>query len=294
MPRGEHTWRRTIEIDLPPVGIKFLSDTVAGYEDITRFKGISYCQAVFGATFGMELLVVPESIQICQWVPIVMGFKEAENEFERSITGHLPYPTAGIYVAPLFLFKDNVTPDVVLIRTDPDNYWEIIDYVGWDSFIDPEGKGLDMTGLDTFKKSPPTGFSKWAVKNINRMLDFLNRFKLWEILTVIMFRSTLITRIFDRFITRYMANMSMCRNSSVIPFQTQKANISYFCTGGVAWGKNNSRHMTSGFPYDTFLRMDEILDYPGKRENDTRLDQLERKKKMLLERAKRTPDCTFG
>lgn len=294
MSRVKNAGRRTIEIDLPPVGVKFLEDTVAGYEDITRFKGVSYCQAVFGATFGMELLVVPESIQICQWVPIVMGFKEAENEFERSITGHLLYPTAGIYIAPLFLFRDDVTPDAVLIRTDPDNYWEIIDHLGWNSFIDPEGRGLDMTGLATFQKSPPTGFSKWAVKNINRMLDILNNYRLWEIFTRIAFRSTFITKVFDKFITRYMANMSMCRNSSVTPFLTKKANISYFCTGGVAWGKNNSRHMTSGYPYDTFQRLDAILDYPGKRKNDPRLDRLEKKKSELLERAKRTPGCTFG
>jgi len=71
---------------------------------------------------------------------------------------------------------------------------------------------------------------------------------LWEIFTRIAFRSTFVTKIFDKFITKYMANMSMCRNSSVMPFQTKKANISYFCTGGVAWGKNDSRHMTSGFP----------------------------------------------
>lgn len=294
MSRGKRTGRRTIEIDLPPVGVKLLRDTVTGYEDITRFKGISYCQAVFGATFGMELLVVPESIQVCQWVPIVMGFKEAENEFEGSITGHLPYPTAGIYLAPLFLFRDGVTPDAVLIRTEPDDYREIIDHLGWDSFIDPEGKGLDMTGLETFRKHPPTGFSKWAVKNINMILDFLNRFSLWQTITTILFKSTFITRIFDKFITRYMANMSMCRNSSVIPFQTKKANISYFCTGGVAWGKNNSRHMTSGFPYDIYLKLDEILDYPGKKKNDPRLDRLEKKKRELLERAKRTPGCTFG
>jgi hypothetical protein len=200
----------------------------------------------------------------------------------------------GIYVAPISLFKKDITPDTVLIRTDPDNYREIIDYLGWDSFIDPEGKGLDMTGLATFQKSPPTGFSKWAVKNINRMLDLLNNCTLWEIFTRIAFRSTFVTKIFDKFITRYMANMSMCRNSSVIPFQTKKANISYFCTGGVAWGKNNSRHMTSGYPYDTYLRLDNILDYPGKIKNDPRLDRLEKKKSELLERAKRTPDCTFG
>ncbi|MBN1880998.1 MAG: DUF169 domain-containing protein [Deltaproteobacteria bacterium] len=294
MSQGKSAGRDTIEIDLPPVGVKFLCDSASGYEDITRFKGISYCQAVFGATFGMELLVVPESIQVCQWVPIVMGFKEAENEFERSITGHLPFPTEGIYIAPLFLFRKDVTPDVVLIRTDPDSYRVIIDFLGWDGFIELDGKGLDMTGLATFQKSPPSGFSKWAVKNINRILDVLNRFSLWQIITTTLFRSTFITRIFDRFITRYMANMSMCRNSTVIPFQTHRANISYFCTGGVAWGKNNPRHMTSGFPYDTFLRLDEILDYPGKGENDPRLDRLEKKKSLLLERAKRTPGCTFG
>jgi hypothetical protein len=276
-----------ITLDLPPVGIKLLDNTTIGdYAGVTLFSGVSYCQAVFGATFGMELLLIPGSVKVCKWVPVVLGFKKAENEFERTIEPHLEAFTPGIYIAPLHQFRQGVSPDVVIVRTKHDHYRQIIDILGWKNFIECSGLRQDRTALHTFMMKPPSGISALAIRYFNGALDVLNRFTAWHTFTALLFGSDFVTRIFDRFITRYMANMSMCRNSLVIPFQQQRANISYFCTGGIAWGKNDSRNMTSGFPHDLFLVLDPHLDYPGKLRQDPRLHALEQTKQRLLKSAK--------
>ena len=276
-----------VKLELPPVGIKLLNEELLEeFKDTTLFSGVSYCQAVFGATFGMELLLKASSIKICKWSPVVLGLKQAENDFERSVNPHLEPCTHGVYVAPIHLFREGVTPDGVIIRTNPGHYRKIIDLLGWDSFIDPESYKQDQTALNTFKMKPPTGLSAIAIKYVNRVLSMLNRFTLWHRFTTFLFKSDFVTKVFDKFITRYMANMSICRNSFVIPWQQGKANISYFCTGGVAWGKNEPDDMTSGYPYETFLRLDPYLDYPGKFLQDPRLGRLDKIRKRLLEAAK--------
>jgi len=79
-----------ITLELPPVGVKILEKPDPARAAVPRFKGVSYCQAVLRATFGHELVVEPSSIVTCQWVPVVLGFKERENEFEKSINIGLP------------------------------------------------------------------------------------------------------------------------------------------------------------------------------------------------------------
>ena len=254
----------SVKISLPPVGIKILSQSLEGYEHINTYHGVSYCNAIFHATFGMEFIVTAESFKTCQWVPIVLGFKKAGNDFERSIHEHLAPLTSGIYIAPLHMFRSDIKPDVVIIRTNSQNIGKIIKFSGWKNFIDFKDKNLDLTALETFVSGAPNGISGWLVRNVNGLLDWLNRFRWWQSFTAKIFKSTFITKIFDKFITRYMANMSMCRNSTVIPYQTGKANASYFCTGGIAWGKNIAGNMTSGYPYNIFLKIKPYLDYPGK------------------------------
>ena len=272
---------KTIRLDLPPVGVKILSKTESDLSDVDTFHGISYCNALFRATFGEEILLRPDSVNVCQWAPVVLGFKNPENDFEKSITEHLSPVTPGIYMAPLHLFRKGIKPDVVIIRTDLDNYRYIIDSLGWDNFIDHENYSLDLTALDTFKNRPPVGVSAWMIKNTNRLLHYLNRFGWWQWFIAYAFKSTLLTKFFDKFITRFMANMSMCRNSTVIPFQKGKANVSYFCTGGIAWGKNKPDNMTSGYPYGIYQKLAPLLDYPGKDVENTRFNELEKEKKKL-------------
>ncbi len=278
----------TITLELPPVGIKVLSETLQGYEAVEEYKGISYCQAIFHATFGQELILKTGSIQVCQWSPIVLGLKEPENAFEQSIDIHLQTNTAGIYIAPVFYFT-KTHPDIVIIRTTSGKMKEIITTLGPDTFIPFAEYKTDQTALHTLTGGNNRTVSLWLIQNVNSLLNFLNRYTSWRKITSFLFRSTTVTRTFDAFISRFMANMSMCRNSTVIPLQTDKANISYFCTGGIAWGMNYAKNMTSGYPWHVFQKLEAFLDYPGKISDDPSLDKLQSERDRLLSKKKGSP-----
>ncbi len=271
-----------ITLSLPPVGVKILPGTTGGFETVKHYSGISYCRALFEATFGQELLVSPGSLHVCQWAPVVLGLKEASNTFERTVSPHLEAPVAGLYLAPLFFFRKDIPPDVVVMRTGPAEYEKIIRLLPRESLLEYSLFSRDATALPALLKEQTGGPSLKMIRTVNRALHGLNRFRVWHSLTTRIFRSTLATRIFDRFITRYMANMSLCRNSTVIPFLTGRVNISHFCTGGIAWGHNDPHHLTSGFPWETYRRFESQLDYPGRTEDDPRLlELLSRKGEML-------------
>ena len=53
-------------------------------------------------------------------------------------------------------------------------------------------------------------------------------------------------------ISRAMADMSVCRNSTVIPLLSGQVNVSFFCTGGITWGRNHPQYLTSGWPWPAF------------------------------------------
>jgi len=120
-------------------------------------------------------------------------------------------------MAPLHLFRKNITPDGVIIRTNPENYRKIIDLLGGTALLTLKHTKQDQTSLNTFRMKPPTGLSAISIKYVNRTLSLLNRFTLWHRFTTFIFKSDYVTKIFDKFITRYMANMSMCRNSLSFP-----------------------------------------------------------------------------
>ena len=254
-----------IQLNLSPVGVRVMNHLPPDMSLPDIFSGVSYCHAVFLAGAGREILVTPNSIDTCQWVPVVLGFKVPENQFERSITEHLEHETAGVYLARIDLFNPGLEPQVVIIRTTPSNLRLIFNYLGKDAFIGPSSYTRDATALSLFHEDSSDKTGGLVMKWFNRFLDYMNRFSWWQKFTEFLFSSTTISSIFDRFITRYMANMSMCRNSTVIPLKTGKANISNFCAGGIAWGKNSSSHMTAGFPYHLYRQLEEYIDYPGKK-----------------------------
>ncbi len=277
---------KKINLGLPPVGIKILTGSIEGYDSVSVFHGVSYCQAICNATYGQEMLILSDSIKICQWSPVVTGLKQAENEFEKSIPLHLPSMTTGVYIAPLYKFRKDLTPDIITIRTYPDNFRSMLKILGREFFIDPKPYGQDLTALQFLYTELPQGASGWLIRNTNKWLAFLNRFYWWQEFNTFLFRSKFVTRVFDKLITKYMANMSMCRNSMAVPFQKKKANISYFCTGGIAWGKNLATNMTSGFPFDIFQKLEPYLDYPGKKKNDHRLQELLKEREYILAKTK--------
>ena len=45
-----------------------------------------------------------------------------------------------------------------------------------------------------------------------------------------------------------------CRNATVVPLLTGRVNVSFFCTGGITWGRNRAEHLVSGWPWPDFVR----------------------------------------
>jgi hypothetical protein len=94
---------------------------------------------------------------------------------------------------------------------------------------------------------------------VNRILGGLARSERWQAFTCWLFQSRWVTARFDALISRTLADMSICRNSTVIPLLTGQANQSFFCTGGITWGRNRPEHLTSGWPWPLFQRVDQVL-----------------------------------
>jgi hypothetical protein len=126
--------------------------------------------------------------------------------------------------------------------------------VGQNSCVREYAGELDKSALQYLWENR----SDWKVKltlGVNRILAILQKQEWFRKLIASIFRSEVVSDLFDRIISRTMADMSICRNSTVIPLKTGRANISFFCSGGIAWGMNRHEHMTSGWPYPIFKEL---------------------------------------
>jgi uncharacterized protein (DUF169 family) len=238
-------------LDPPPVGVGLLR-SAPEHGEVPLFAGVSYCQAVRQAGEGQVLRVLPGSIEVCQWAPIVLGLKPPEGHFEEHLAPRLEYPTPGLLLAPLDRFPGE--PEVVLLRTTRQALDSLIQIVGRDQLWQGHGGRLAWSVVPLFSGGRFT-FHYRAVQHTNKALAFLARSRRWQAITHWLFRSRLATASYDAVISRMLTDMSMCRNSTVIPRQTGQVNISFFCSGGITWGLNNPDHMTSGWPWAVFQRL---------------------------------------
>jgi uncharacterized protein (DUF169 family) len=251
----------TITLELPVIGVKVL-DSLDGFEDLEPYHGVSYCDAVWLATFGVEQLVAPGSIEVCKWSPVVTGLKEPESVFEKSLEPRLCEPAAAVYIAPLSRFREGVRPDVVIIRGRPEQLRRITGALPDGSLVERYRGQIGRTALGVGDRG--LSAKVLLVGVTNRLLSGLRRWKRFDDLTRTLFRSEKVTGTFERMLRNTMADMSVCRNSSILPYVEDAANISYFCTGGVTWGGNSPAHMTCGMPYRLYEMIEDGLSYPGK------------------------------
>ncbi len=233
--------------EIPPLGVRFLRGDEESVPQFEEYRGVSYCDAVRLATSGKTVLLKPDSIEVCKWVPVVLGFKKPENNFEKGIHPRLDYPGRSVLIAPLSSFSKTTPPDVVIFRGSPESLKELISRIGEDALIskyrgDISISALAPSGLDYSRRA---GF----INAINRVLSRLGRIKFFDRFIKFAFKSLFITSTFEKMIKKTLADMSICRNSTVIPFLERGANVSFFCPGGVTWGGNTSNHMTCGFPF---------------------------------------------
>lgn len=254
-----------IELEVPPIGVKVLKSR-DGLDDVKVFHGASYCEAVRLATPGEEVLVAPGSIDVCKWSPVILGLKQAEGSFEKKLGPRVDEALAGYYLAPMSSFREGLTPDVVIVRGRPEQLREITDSLGEAALVRRYWGEIGKTALGVGESG---GSLKVKVTyGLNRVLARLRKLNSWDRFTRFAFRSRRVTSALEKLIKNNMADMSMCRNSTVIPYLENAANVSLFCTGAIAWGANSPAHMTSGLPFELFEKVSERLEYPGKRSAD--------------------------
>jgi uncharacterized protein (DUF169 family) len=232
----------------PPVGVRVLQ-SAEECVNVPIYRGISYCDAVSLAGEGETLRVLPGSSQVCRWVPAVLGLKDPKGRFEKSLSPRLSFPLAGLLLAPLDGFPGE--PDVVIVRARPEALQAMIEIVGRERLWDGHGGRLDRSAVPFFvsgRATPRHGL----VGAMNRTLAALARSTRWQAFTHWLFRSSAVTAGWEALISRTLADMSVCRNSTVVPLLTGCVNVSFFCTGGITWGRNRPDHLTSGWPWPDF------------------------------------------
>jgi uncharacterized protein (DUF169 family) len=230
------------------VGVRILHQ--AGENpDVPVYHGISYCDAVRRAGEGEVVQVSPGSIEVCGWAPVVLGLKEPDSRFEEGLVPRLPFPVTGLLLAPLDRFPGE--PDAVIVRATPEVLRAMVQRLGGEGLWDGHQGRLDRSALPTLLEGK--GISRRGlVRGVNRLLATLARSGRWQSFTHHLFRSRLITAGFDAVISRTLADMSVCRNSTAVPLLSGRANISFYCTGGITWGCNHPDQLTSGWPWPLF------------------------------------------
>ena len=131
--------------DPPPVGVRRL----AGPDDaaeVPPFAGISYCDAVRQAGEGKMLRVLPGSIGVCHWAPVVLGHKEPGDGFEAGLEPRLEAPAEGLLLAPLDQFPGE--PEVVIVRTGREQLVKLMAALQPEiAVMDETDSGLDIDAL---------------------------------------------------------------------------------------------------------------------------------------------------
>jgi hypothetical protein len=249
-----------IKLEVPPIGAKVLK-SLDGFENVEVFRGVSYFEAVKCATAGREVLVTRESIEVCKWAPVILGLKPPENRFEKGMRPHMEEPVSGYYIAPMPLFRKDFNPDIVIVRGLPEQLKAVTDMVGEESLVGRYSGEVGKTALGVDESGGSMMLS--LSRGLLRLLATLRRSNSWDRFTRLAFRSMRVSSVFERIIRNTMGDMSICRNSTVIPYLEDAANVSFFCTGAVAWGANQPSHLMSGLPGEMFDRFCGRLEFPG-------------------------------
>ena len=235
-----------MKFEVPPVGVKIL-DSMDGFEGTPVYNGVSYCDAVRRATSGEEVVLVPGSIEVCRWSPVVLGLKSPESDFEKSLEPRVLGSSAGVYVSPLSRFREGLEPDVVIVRGRPARLRKLAAEMGEGALQDRYLGRIGWTALGLGEKG--LSLRVTLVHALNYSLSVLKRSRRFDELTKKLFRRESVAKAFEKAAKNAVADMSMCRNATVLPYIEDAGNISFFCTGGITWGGNSPGNMTSGFPY---------------------------------------------
>jgi len=244
-------------LDIEPVCVKIFrkDEDLEGSLGTKNFKGVSYCEAVRRASEGEKLIVGNSSIEVCKWSPFVLGLKEPSDAFSLSIRPRFEYPVRALMLAPLS--SCDFTPDAIIVRAPIETIFAISKDLGEGSLQSRYRNDIGRTAIGLEGKSKAKVF---AARLVNRALCFLRKVPGFTRFTHILFKSSWITSTFEKVTKNAFADMSVCRNSTVIPVLENAGNISLFCTGGITWGGNRPEYRTSGFPGRFFEALKDMVE----------------------------------
>jgi uncharacterized protein (DUF169 family) len=138
-----------------PVGVSILPDA-SRLASVAVYEGASYCDAVRRAGTGEVLRVLPGSIQVCGWAPVVLGLKSPDGAFESGLAPRLRFPVAGLLLAPMDRFPGE--PQVVVVRSELAQIQQLVALVGERCLWDSEGREPDCSaGVHSLAVSEPPG-----------------------------------------------------------------------------------------------------------------------------------------
>ncbi len=245
-----------METGTTPVGIKLVtadSKESPGH-GYSHYCGPAYCDAVGRASRGEKLLITAASINSCRWAPVVLGFKKAKNSFEKGLAPHFENMEA-IYAFPLGQKnEEDFKPDLVIVRNSTGLIATMFEELAGGRLEGPYAYRFDMSALAAVEREKVV-LRAGAVKFFNSLIYRLKGRRWFRKTADIALKSPAACYLFDKFIARFLADMSVCRNSTVIPVLKERANCSYFCSGAIFWGGNDPASMTAGIPYDYYCRL---------------------------------------
>ncbi len=231
-----------------PVGVCVLPAT-GRRPGVPVYEGVSYCDAIRRAGEEEVLRVLPGSIQVCCWAPVVLGLTSPDGAFARRLTPRLPFPVSGLLLAPLDRFPGE--PQVAVVRSGLEQVRQMVALAGEGCLWDGSGREPDQSVVSQLRNRPPSWRHR-LVALVNHPLAVLARSERWQVLTRWLFQSHLATEVYEALISRTMADMSLCRNATVIPLLSGQVNVSFFCSGGITWGRNDPDQVASGWPWSKY------------------------------------------
>lgn len=271
-----------ISLDIIPVGVKFLREEEMpnNFNVVQNPKVRSYCDVIRllrKEEYCQGNVLTLDSNTVCKWGPAILGLKKPDNELEKKLSPIMEESFDGVFVFNINTPKEKhplssaiENPDTVTIVGTREILADIIERLGIENFTDEYIDRLETSALSAFsdiqdisetvkrkraRKTSSLKFLNWVFSS--RVMS--NRVSTWIITQP--FKSYTFSKMADPVLRKTMAVHSVCMNTSVIPYLTQKGNVSYFDAGGIGWGGNTHKNMIMGLPGQLYQRLEPILEF---------------------------------
>lgn len=235
----------------------------------------SFCEALWrvrNGEFPGGLLVTPETVAVCAWAPVALGFREPLSDVDAAMPSVHPGPVAGVVVYPYGsaelspeLREIVEPPDSIVLVADEDNTRAMVEALGPDAFDTRYVDRHEFCALPAFL--PETGpQDPKSVKlrerrarrtlALNRVFDskMMRRQRMADFATRLMGKHWM-----QKLMTWLTFNKTVggtsCLVSSSLPRVSRKAHVGYVDVGSVAWGHVNPARFLTGVTPEQYRKL---------------------------------------